>query len=105
MPPIPQDTRLLLNHVCIAQAHLQIKRGQAKAAQQEFLQELKERITTCKTSNSLPLPQALKMIDKQLESTQQFRRIQQALGNNTCQPLTQVEVTTTEEHLDPATGK
>jgi hypothetical protein len=105
MPPIPQDTRLLLNHVRIAQAHLRIKRRQAKAARQDFLQDLKERIATRKTSNSLPLPQALKMIDKQLESTQRFRRIQRALGNNTSQPLTQVEVTTTEEHLDPATGE
>jgi hypothetical protein len=104
MPPIPQDTRLLLNHVRVAQAHLRIKRRQAKAARQEFLQELKERIATRKTNSSLPLPQALKIIEKQLESTQRFRRIQRALGNNASQPLTQVEVTTTEEFLDPATG-
>jgi hypothetical protein len=104
LPPIPPDTRVLLNHVRLADANLCIKRRQATAARQDFLQELKERIATRKTSNSLPLPQALKIIDKQLESTQRFRRIQQALGNNASQPLTQVEVTTTEEFLDPAAG-
>jgi hypothetical protein len=84
MPAIPRDNRTLPNHVRLAQAHLRIKRPQAKAAQQDFLQELKERIATRKTSSSLlPLPQALKIINIQLESTQRFRRhIQHALGNN-----------------------
>jgi hypothetical protein len=104
MPPIPDDTRVLLTCVRLAHANLRNKQRQAKAIQQEFLQALKERIATRKTSNSLPLPKALKIINKQLDSTQCFRRIQRALGNNTSQPLTQVEVTTTEEFLNPATG-
>jgi hypothetical protein len=105
MPPIPPDTKILLTCIRLAHAHLRIKRRNAVAARQAFLQELKERIATRKTSNSLPLHQALQIIDKQLESTQRFRRIQRALGNNASQPLTQVEVTTTEEFLDPASGQ
>ena len=76
-------------------------RVNAVEARKEFLQELRERIATRKTHPTLTVEKALKIIDYQLRSGKNFRRIKNKLSSTTSQTLTQVQITKETAHINP----
>jgi hypothetical protein len=77
----------------------------AKSLHADFLQELRERITLRKTPADLDLTESLKCIDKTATTNEKKSHIKKVLCPSNPAPLTEVTVTTTEQYIDPATGK
>jgi hypothetical protein len=105
IPTGPHTQSQAKQHLAKAKQELRAARKHAVAARVAFLSNLKLRIASRKTSTSLDPDAALKMIDKQLYSASGFRRIRRALNKDSCQPLTKVTVTRTQEYLHPDTSE
>jgi hypothetical protein len=92
------------NRLKTAQRNLREVRANAAEERQAFLQILKERTALRKTPKDTEAHQALKCIERQIHSRQQFHKIRTALDPQTHQTLTKVLVTRTEVYMNPRSG-
>jgi endonuclease/exonuclease/phosphatase family metal-dependent hydrolase len=103
--PIPTRFEDIQNRLAAAQKNLRHVRAHAAAERQTFLHQLKERTALRKTPKDTEAHQALKCIERQLHSRQQFHKIRNALDPQTHQTLTKILVTKTEVYLNPRSGE
>jgi endonuclease/exonuclease/phosphatase family metal-dependent hydrolase len=87
-----------------AQRTLNEIRRNAADERQAFLQTLKERTALRKTPKDTEAHKALKCIERQIHSRQQFHKIRYALDPPNHQTLTKILVTKTEVYVNPRSG-
>jgi hypothetical protein len=105
MPSGPHTKADATRHLSRATQQLRQARKGAVANRAAFLDELKTRIASRKTSTTLEPAAAIRMIDRQQRTTSSYRRIRKALNKDLFEPLTKVTVTRTETYLHPVTSQ
>jgi hypothetical protein len=99
--PIPHRLPEIHDHLQAAQKALKAVRSTAATVRQAFLQRLKERTALRKIPKDTEAAQALKCIERQLHSRQQYNKIRNIMDPVQPQSLTKILVTQTEAYLNP----